>query len=98
LVVKNGSNTRSRTSGDMPTPVSRTCTAWNVGAVAAGGDGQDPAVRHGVAGVDRQVQQRRLQLGRVDVGAELASAGDRSMVTASPTAWRISGAKSRIRR
>ena len=26
LVVKNGSNTRSRTSGDMPVPVSLTAT------------------------------------------------------------------------
>ncbi len=73
LVVKNGSKARAITSGGMPVPVSVTLmTRTARGIVAAPGarsssprcglDRERAAVRHGVARVDREVEQRVLEL------------------------------------
>ena len=78
LVVKNGSNTRGKTSGGMPLPVSATRTATNSplkpssAALAAqqhrlGADGQRAARRHGVARIEGEIEQRQLELAGVDL-------------------------------
>ena len=78
LVVKNGSKALSITSGDMPVPVSvhddhdvlarlDLVIGRAVGLVEIGIGGLDrqlAAVRHRVAGIDRQVEQRVLELVR----------------------------------
>ena len=80
LVVKNGSKTRFRISGGMPSPVSDT----RHDHVVAGGQVrrsssapivtlrvarvEDPALRHGVARVDAQVEDGEFELVRVDHG------------------------------
>ena len=75
------------TSGDMPSPVSRTLTWTYVaggdllrpeGIAADGGQGprqfcigaldlQPAPFRHGIAGIDREIENRRFQLPRVDL-------------------------------
>ena len=81
LVVKNGSKARAITSGVMPVPVSvtqsetywpgarsRSRAARSSSHLLAVSMVSAPPSRHGVAGVDAQVEQRVLQLGRVDQG------------------------------
>ena len=79
LVVKNGSKTRSTTSGGMPLPESVTVTAthgptiWPGGAARSAGTTsvrmrRRAAVRHGIAGVDAQVHQHLIELRRVAFG------------------------------
>ena len=72
LVVKKGSNTRSATSGGMPAPVSVMVSliysprrAWHRGRAPRWRRMSGAAV-HGVARVDRQVEDGGLELGRVD--------------------------------
>ena len=72
FVVKKGSNTRSRCSGAIPRPVSRTSMARPV-LVAASGDGQVPALGHRLEGVGHQVHDHLLHL--LLVGHEARQAG-----------------------
>ena len=89
LVVKNGSKARAITSGVMPVPVSVTQseTYWpggrsrsRRGAVVepfvGGLDGQPAAVRHGVARVDAQVEQRVFELVGIDQRRPQAAGAD----------------------
>ena len=78
LVVKNGSKMRGRTSGEIPQPLSATLKQMNFPARAgmlkprrtrefhvSGLDEQRPAPRHGIAGVDDEVQQHLLDHGAI---------------------------------
>ena len=81
LVVKNGSNARFITSRVMPLPVSLTATmTYCPGAISApvcsdivlvemavgGLDGEPAAVRHRVARIDGEIEDRVLELVRID--------------------------------
>ena len=76
LVVKNGSNTRSITSGGMPVPVSATCSATcspfrpsgAVKNVVVRADPQSSAVLHRVARVEGEVEHRELE--RAGIGVD----------------------------
>ena len=74
LVVKNGSVARASVSASMPSPVSRQrqpdiAAGTQLGVahrdLVAGGDGQDAAGRHGIARIDGEIEQRRLELVRI---------------------------------
>ena len=94
LVVKNGSKTFSRVSGDMPTPVSPTQTTDVVAGVdlllaepllrlddlVGRGDRERAALGHRIAGVDREVQDRILEL----VGIRQRRARPRGQVDRKP--------------
>ncbi len=80
LVVKNGSNTRGSVSAAMPAPVSVSSTRHEVAAQAvdlglagqpdlAHRDRENAAIRHRVARIHAEVQQRELELARVDADA-----------------------------
>ena len=87
LVVKKGSNARPSVSSSMPVPLSLTETA--IIAAAARRSAWPRAVRmveraalgHGVARVDRDVEQRRFELGAV--GLDRAQASSASSVRTS---------------
>jgi hypothetical protein len=82
LVVKNGSNAWAATSGGMPVPVSFTATRHvrarrdvgmqrRVAPIERGVrhlDGHRSALGHGVARIDRQVEDGVLELAGVDLG------------------------------
>ena len=79
LVVKNGSNARSSTSGAMPQPVSVTLIftyspawmspTWLAASVTfSRGDAHHAAAVHRVARVDREIDDRIFELVRIDVG------------------------------
>ena len=83
LVVKNGSNTRGSVSGGMPAPVSvssitrkspcKPSTSAPAGQRdPANRQREDAAIRHRVARIDAEVQQRELELALV--GADAARA------------------------
>ena len=70
LVVKKGSKTRPSASSSMPVPVSVTARqmarpAVGEGRGLAGAQGERAALGHGVAGVDGDVEDRRLELRRI---------------------------------
>ncbi len=78
LVVKNGSAARARVAASMPVPVSDTVrrtyspasspAQWSAPDATVsrlGRETQRAAARHGVAGIDGQVHQHRLQLAAI---------------------------------
>ena len=67
LFVKNGSNARSATSAACPVPVSLTLRRTVSFLPRAGGDRERAARRHGVAGVEREVDQHLLGLPGVEL-------------------------------
>src|SRR5437867_2357130 len=88
FVLKNGSNMRSRTSGEIPEPVSATlmrtygpgrALGWLRGplveAHVLGRERQRAPLRHGVARVDAEVHQHLLQ-GRGLSGDDPQAVGD----------------------
>ena len=79
LVVKNGSKARSSTSWGMPTPVSVTVDADVVARAKAARlallrihgvrlDREQAAIRHRVARIQHEVQDRGLEQAAVDIG------------------------------
>ena len=73
LVVKNGSNTRARTSGGMPWPVSAIEILTKSPRAVLGlclhvlnGDDDDAAIGHGVPRIQAQVQNRELHFAGID--------------------------------
>ena len=77
LVVKNGSVARFSVASSMPMPVSRdgdadvvagreALDAAALSALAARGNGETAAVRHGVARIQREIEDRELELVGID--------------------------------
>ncbi len=89
LVVKNGSNARSRTSRVMPLPESLMADEHILSMrdvtgmfddiilieIGVGGlDRQPPAFRHGIARIDREIEERVFKLVGIDRGFPEAAA------------------------
>ena len=83
LVLKNGSNTRRRTSSERPGPLSATLNSTPIGVVQ-GFDVHRAAVGHGVHGVENQVQHRaadHVAVGRRPQGRGNIESGDESLAS-----------------
>ena len=101
LVVKKGSNTRAQHLGRHAdagvADRDRHLVAGRLSSpglrAARCGSTASPALRHGVARIDREVEQRGLELGRVDVGAQRSVASDELDGDRLADRLRSSGAK-----